>query len=80
VRRADLIGLEAEVTIPIGETAPGQVSYTTKAGRMSSVAHSVDGKAVARGQYVRIVRTIGPQVLVEPISAQPEEERQEETE
>lgn len=67
VRRADILGLEAEVTVPIGEDAPGQVSYTTKAGRMSSVARSVDGQPIERGRYVKIVRVIGPQVLVERI-------------
>jgi hypothetical protein len=72
VRRGELIGLEAEVTVPIGETAPGQVSYSTKAGRMSSTARSVDGSAIPRGTFVTIVRTIGPQVLVQPIAPEAE--------
>jgi len=72
VRRGELIGLEAEVTVPIGETAPGQVSYSTKAGRMSSTARSVDGSAIPRGTFVTIVRTIGPQVLVQPIAPESE--------
>ena len=65
VRVRELIGLQAEVTIPIGESTPGQVTYATKAGRMSSMARSVDGSAIPRGRFVRIVRTIGPQVLVQ---------------
>lgn len=64
IRQADLIGAQAEVTIPIGETTTGQVSYVTKSGRMSSMARSIDGKAIPRGQFVVIVRTFGPQVLV----------------
>lgn len=68
VRRAELIGLEAEVTVPIGETAAGQVSYSTKAGRMSSPARSLDGSAIPRGQLVKIVRIVGAQVLVRPIA------------
>jgi membrane protein implicated in regulation of membrane protease activity len=68
VLRSELIGLEAEVTVPIGESSPGQVTYETKAGRMSSMARSVDGRAIPRGQFVRIVRFIGSMVLVQPLS------------
>ena len=67
VRRAELVGLQGVVTVPIGETTPGQVSYVTKSGRMKSMARSVDGSAIPRGQFVKIVRTIGAQALVEPL-------------
>jgi membrane-bound ClpP family serine protease len=69
VRRGELVGLQGEVTVPIGETTTGQVSYVTKSGRMKAMARSVDGSAIPRGRFVRIVRTIGPRVLVEPLSA-----------
>jgi len=72
LRRTELVGLQAEVTVPIGESSPGQVTYVTKSGRMSSMARSADGQAIPRGQFVRIVRTVGPQVLVKPMS--PEED------
>jgi hypothetical protein len=72
LRRSELVGLQAEVTVPIGESSPGKVSYVTKSGRMSSMARSMDGSSIPRGQFVTIVRTIGPQVIVEPLS--PEEE------
>jgi membrane protein implicated in regulation of membrane protease activity len=68
LRRGELIGLQGEVTVPISETSAGKVTYVTKSGRMSSMARSMDGSAIPRGQFVRIVRTIGPQVLVEPLS------------
>lgn len=74
LRRGELIGMEGEITIPVGESSPGQVTYITKSGRMSSMARSVDGKALPRGQFVKIVRTIGPQVLVEPISSEPDKD------
>lgn len=74
VRVRELVGLQAEVTVSIGESTPGQVTYATKAGRMSSMARSVDGSAIPRGRFVRIVRTMGPQVLVELL---PPEARQE---
>jgi hypothetical protein len=73
LRWGELIGLQGEVTVPIGETTPGKVTYVTKSGRMSSMARSVDGSAIPRGQFIRIVRTIGPQVLVEPISTSVED-------
>lgn len=67
VRRSELIGLQAEVTVPIGETSPGQVTYVTKSGRMSSVARSLDGSPIPRGEFVQIVRMVGQVVLVQPI-------------
>jgi membrane protein implicated in regulation of membrane protease activity len=73
VLRSELIGLEAEVTVPIGEMAPGQVSYETKAGRMSSVARSENNRPIPRGAMVRIVRFVGSQVVVRPISTEPGE-------
>ncbi len=72
MRRSELIGMEAEVTVPIGESSPGQVSYVTKSGRMSSMARSADGRAIPRGQFVTIVRTVGPQVLVRPLPTEDE--------
>jgi membrane protein implicated in regulation of membrane protease activity len=70
VHRGELIGLPAEVTTPIGESAAGQVSYVTKAGRMSSIARSVDGQAIGRGQLVTVVRTVGRLVLVRPVQVE----------
>jgi membrane protein implicated in regulation of membrane protease activity len=68
VQRSELVGMEGEVTVPIGATGPGQVSYVTKSGRMSSMARSLDGQPIPRGQFVKIVRVVGPQVLVQPIT------------
>lgn len=75
LRPGELIGVQGEVTVPIGESSPGQVTYVTKSGRMSSMARSVDGQPIPRGKFVKIVRTIGPQVLVKllPTDAEGEE-------
>jgi membrane protein implicated in regulation of membrane protease activity len=73
VRRSEIIGLEAEVTVPIGENTPGQVTYSTKSGRMSSMARSVNGVAIPRGQFVKIVRMVGQVVLVRLLDSEPEE-------
>lgn len=74
IRHGELLGLEAEVTVPIGENATGQVTYLTKSGRMSSMARSADGRPIPRGRTVEIVRTTGPQVLVRPLTIESEEE------
>jgi membrane-bound ClpP family serine protease len=73
VRRSELIGLHAEVMLPIGETSPGQVSYSTKTGRMSSIARSVDGSPIPRGELVQIVRMIGQLALVKPVEPEAED-------
>jgi membrane protein implicated in regulation of membrane protease activity len=65
----ELIGRHAEVTVPIGENVMGQVTYETKSGRMNSMARSVDGRPIPRGQFVQIVRVIGSQVLVLPLAS-----------
>jgi membrane protein implicated in regulation of membrane protease activity len=69
LRRGELIGMHAEVTVPIGENATGQVTYRTKAGRMNSMARSLDNRPIPRGEFVQIVRVIGSQVLVVPLAA-----------
>ncbi len=66
IRPSEIIGLQAEVTVPISETSLGQVTYVTKSGRMSSMARSVDGTAIPRGQFVQIVRVVGQVALVKP--------------
>lgn len=74
LRAGEIVGFQAEVTVPIGESTPGKVTYSTKSGRMSSMARSADGKPIPRGQFVKIVRTIGYQVLVAPLAAAPDDE------
>jgi membrane protein implicated in regulation of membrane protease activity len=74
VRRSELIGVQAEVTVPIGETSLGQVTYLTKSGRMSSMARSIDGTAIPRGQFVKIVRLVGQVALVKPVDMALEDE------
>jgi hypothetical protein len=76
VLRGELIGLPAEVVVPIGETTAGQITYLTKAGRMSSMARSIDNTAIPRGQFVRIMSMIGQLMLVEPVVPDPEGEEE----
>jgi membrane protein implicated in regulation of membrane protease activity len=73
LRRSELVGLDAEVTVPIGEDSTGQVTYLTKSGRMSSMARSIDNQPVPRGRFVKIVRTVGYQVLVRPLTSEERE-------
>jgi hypothetical protein len=74
VKASEIVGLPAEVSVPIGKGgATGQVTYPTKAGRMLSMAKSVDGEEIPRGRLVKIVRVVGPVVLVKAISTESEE-------
>jgi hypothetical protein len=73
LRRGELVGLQAEVTVPIGKDSMGQIALSTKSGRMTAMARSADGKPIPRGQFVQVVRTIGPQVLVAPLSSTTDE-------
>jgi membrane protein implicated in regulation of membrane protease activity len=74
VYRSEIIGQLAEVMVPISKSAPGQVAYSTKAGRMTSTARSIDGSEIPRGQWVKIVNVAGPQVLVAPAPPTAEDE------
>jgi len=74
VRAGELLGIEAEVVVPIGARTPGQVVYVTKSGRMSSMARSATGEPIPRGEFVTIVHVQGPQVLVRPMASETEEE------
>ena len=74
VQRGEIIGQPAEVLVSITKAAPGQVAYSTKAGRMTSLARSSDGSEIPRGQWVKIVNVVGPQVLVAPVPPTAEED------
>ncbi|MFN2226309.1 MAG: NfeD family protein [Anaerolineae bacterium] len=74
VKAAELVGIDAEVTVPIGTQNPGQVVYVTKSGRMTSMARSATGEPIPRGEFVTIVHVQGPQVLVQPMASETEEE------
>ncbi|MFC2036366.1 NfeD family protein [Chloroflexota bacterium] len=74
LRRGELVGMHGEVTVPIGENTTGQVTFSTKAGRISSMARSADEKPIPRGEFVEVVRTIGHQVLVKPLSLESKDE------
>ncbi len=73
IRSSDIMGLDAEVTVPIGESSTGQVTYVTKSGRMNSLARSITGRPIPRGQLVRIEQVKGPQVLVRPMPTESED-------
>lgn len=78
IKASEIIGLEAEVMVPIAAGSTGQVTYATKAGRMRSMARAVDNSAIGRGELVTIVRVIGPMVLVRPLSMAEAGERADE--
>jgi membrane protein implicated in regulation of membrane protease activity len=70
VKSSEIVGLLAEVSVPIGKDKTGQVTYSTKAGRMLSMAKAVDGSEIPRGHLVKIVRVVGPVALVRAVSTE----------
>lgn len=66
VRVADLIGLDAEVSISIPKDGMGQISYV-RGGRQTAVAKSVDNSDISMGSVVKIVKVVGNTYLVERV-------------
>lgn len=64
VRVGLLIGLTAEVTVPISETGVGEVAIITHGGRVAYPARSSKGIAIQRGALVIIDQMVGTQAFV----------------
>lgn len=64
VRVGLLIGLTAEVTVPISETGVGEVAIITRGGRVTYPARSSKGTAIQRGALVVIDQMVGTQAFV----------------
>jgi membrane protein implicated in regulation of membrane protease activity len=61
------VGCTGRVTVSIGESAQGEVALELEGQYSTFVASSADGKPIARGQSVRVVRTMGSQLVVEKV-------------
>lgn len=64
IRVEDLVGVAAEVTTPITEGAVGEVAAIVGNQRYSAPAREVDGKPLARGAQVTVVRMAGTTLIV----------------
>jgi membrane protein implicated in regulation of membrane protease activity len=66
-READIIGLEADVSITIPANGMGQISYVAIGGRATASAKSDDGSEVKQGEKVRIMKIAGGVYTVQKI-------------
>ena len=66
VKVAGLIGTTAEVISPIPEGGVGEIAYVAEGTRLSAPARTPDGRPVARGTRVKIVRIAGSEYFVKP--------------
>jgi len=64
-RAADVIGLEAEVTVPIPHGGLGEIAYTIGGTRYTNPARTADGKELPAHAPVRIVRFVGNTYIVQ---------------
>jgi membrane protein implicated in regulation of membrane protease activity len=65
---ARLIGQTAAIVTPIPVDGVGEISYVQSGSRYSAAARSLNQKAIAAGQTVKIVRIVGTQYFVESIN------------
>ena len=63
-RVGDLVGLAATTETPIAAAGVGEISYVQSGSRYTAPARADDGRAIAAGQSVRIVRIVGTQFYV----------------
>lgn len=63
-RMAEVIGLKAEVTVPITSQGMGEIAFITRGIRICCSARSQEGEELARHQAVRIVRQVGSTLYV----------------
>jgi membrane protein implicated in regulation of membrane protease activity len=64
VRPAQLVGVRAEVLTPIPAGGIGEVAAMVEGQRFNAPAREVAGRAVARGQLVRVTEMVGGTLLV----------------
>ncbi len=64
-RAAELVGLEAEVTVPIPHEGLGEIAYTVAGTRYTNPARTADGKELPAHSAVRIVKLVGNTYVVQ---------------
>jgi len=64
IHMADFGGADAEVITPIPEGGVGEVAAIVNGQRFTSVARELEGRAVARGAMVKVVRMAGGTIIV----------------
>ncbi len=64
-RAEEVLGLEAEVTVPIPHDGLGEVAYTVAGLRHTNSARTADGKELPARTMVKIVKQVGNTYIVQ---------------
>ena len=64
-RTAEVVGMEAEVTVPIPHEGLGEIAYTIAGARYTNPARTADGKELPAHAMVRIVKLSGNTYIVQ---------------
>jgi membrane protein implicated in regulation of membrane protease activity len=64
--RGDMVGLTAEVIIPIPENGVGQIAAVSRGSRVTYTARTKSGQSFEQGDLVRVVELVGSIAFVEP--------------
>lgn len=64
IRVGDLVGVDGEVITPIPAGGIGEVAAIVNGERFTSAARELEGRAVARGAMVKVVRMAGGTIIV----------------
>ena len=64
--RSDIVGLTAEVIIPIPENGVGQIAVVSRGSRVTYGARTKSGQNFEQGDLVRVVELAGSIAFVEP--------------
>lgn len=67
-RQADLIGIEAQVTVRIPIDGVGQIGYTVGSSRYTAPTRALDGKEIGTQSIVKIVKIVGNIFYVERVT------------
>ncbi len=67
-RIAEVVGLSAEVTVPIPAGGIGEVAYVCRGARLVSPARATGVAGLPRHAAVRIARRVGSTLYVQPLS------------
>jgi membrane protein implicated in regulation of membrane protease activity len=76
---AELVGLRAEVTVPIPKDGVGEVAFICRGSRLVSPARSQAGVDLPRRAAVRIARQVGGTMYVSPLTEEESREAAPET-
>lgn len=64
VSTSSAVGCVGQVTVSIGKGSPGEVGLQLEGQYSTFMANSADGNPIAKGQSIRVVQTLGSQLVV----------------